>query len=155
MNREVHVQFCESAGVKLPCATRLVLTIKGKHHYLWRAVGQEGNVLDILVQRRRDKKAAKKFFRKLLEGLVYVPRVIVTDKLKSYSAAKLPIRNGIGHIPSHRPQNNFPLKLAPLEVHYTASPPSHAQWSSIAEHPSSENLRQIRAQCGQDFARPF
>jgi putative transposase len=44
------------------------LTINGKRHYLWRAVDQEGNVLDILVQRRRDKEAAKKFFRKLLKG---------------------------------------------------------------------------------------
>ena len=60
------------------------LTIKGERHYLWRAVDQDGNVLDILVQRRRDKQAAKKFFRKLLKGLTYVPRVIVTDKLKSY-----------------------------------------------------------------------
>jgi hypothetical protein len=49
----------------------------------------------------------------------------------------------IGHIPSHRPQNNFPLKLAPLEVHHTASLPPHAQWSSIADYPSSENLQQI------------
>jgi len=44
------------------------LTIKGEHHYLWRAVDQDGNLLDILVQRRRDKNAAKKFFRKLLKG---------------------------------------------------------------------------------------
>jgi putative transposase len=65
------------------------LTIKGERHYLWRAVDQDGNVLDILVQRRRNKQAAKKFFRKLLKGLTYVPRVIVTDKLKSYGAAKL------------------------------------------------------------------
>jgi putative transposase len=64
------------------------LTIKGERHYLWRAVDQDGNVLDILVQRRRDKRAAKKFLRKLLKGLTYVPRVIVTDKLKSYGAAK-------------------------------------------------------------------
>jgi len=64
------------------------LTIKGERHYLWRAVDQDGNVLDILVQRRRNKGAAKKFFRKLLKGLTYVPRVIVTDKLKSYGAAK-------------------------------------------------------------------
>jgi putative transposase len=64
------------------------LTRKGQHEYLWRAVNQEGNVLDILVQRRRDKKAAKKFFRKLLKGLSYVLRVIITDKLKSYGAAK-------------------------------------------------------------------
>ena len=44
----------------------MFLTIKGERHYLWRAVDQDGNVVDILVQRRRDKKAAKKFFRKLL-----------------------------------------------------------------------------------------
>ena len=44
----------------------IVLTINGEHHYLWRAVGQDGNVLNILVQSRRNKKAAKKFFRKLL-----------------------------------------------------------------------------------------
>ena len=47
-------------------------------------VDQEGNILDILVQRWRDKHAAKKFFRKLLKGCQYVPRVIITDKLKSY-----------------------------------------------------------------------
>src|SRR5262244_34623 len=73
------------------------LTINGKRHYLWRAVDQEGNVLDILVQRRRDKMAAKKFFRKLLKGLQYVPRVIITDKLKSYGAAKREILPGVEH----------------------------------------------------------
>jgi putative transposase len=52
-------------------------------------------VLDILVQRRRDKRAAKKFFRKLLKGSSYVPRVIVTDKLKSYGAATLEILPGV------------------------------------------------------------
>jgi putative transposase len=66
----------------------VVLTIGGKKHYLWRAVAQDGNVLDILVQSRRNKKAAKRFFRKLLKGLKYVPRGIVTDKLKSYGAAQ-------------------------------------------------------------------
>jgi putative transposase len=62
--------------------------IRGKLHYVWRAVDQDGHVLDILVQSRRNAKAAKRFFRKLLKGLQYVPRVIVTDKLKSYAAAK-------------------------------------------------------------------
>src|SRR5918911_5360404 len=65
----------------------VVLKINGQTHYLWRAVDQHGTVLDILVQRRRDKVAAKKFFRKLLKGLRYVPRVIVTDMLGSYQAA--------------------------------------------------------------------
>src|SRR5262245_38013573 len=73
------------------------LTINGKLHYLWRAVDQDDNVLDILVQSRRNKQAAKKFFRKLLKGLQYVPRVIITDKLKSYGAAKREILPGVEH----------------------------------------------------------
>ena len=68
----------------------MLLTIRGERHYLWRAVDQDGNVLDILVQRRRDKHAAKKFFRKLLKGCQYVPRVIITDKLKSDPSAGAP-----------------------------------------------------------------
>jgi putative transposase len=81
------------------------LTIKGERHYLWRAVDQDGNVLDILVQSHRNKKAAKKFFRKLLKGLRYVPRVIITDKLKSYGAAKQEIVPGVEHR-QHRYLNN-------------------------------------------------
>jgi putative transposase len=61
------------------------IRINGEAHYLWRAVDQDGNVLDILAQSRRDEKAAKRFFRKLLKGLQYVPRVIITDKLGSYT----------------------------------------------------------------------
>ena len=52
-----------------------------------RAVDQDGDVLDILVQNKRDKKAAKRFFRKLLKGLRYVPRVIITDKLSDKALA--------------------------------------------------------------------
>ena len=82
-----------------------VLILKGARHYLWRAVDQEGNGLDILVQRRRDKRATKKFFRKLLKGLTYVPRVIVTDKLKSYGAAKRERLSSVEHR-QHRYLNN-------------------------------------------------
>ncbi len=71
--------------------------INGKTHYLWRAVDQEGNVLDILVQSRRNKGAAKKFFRKLLKGCEYVPRVLITDKLGSYGAAKREVLSGVEH----------------------------------------------------------
>ena len=73
------------------------MTIKGKRHYLWRAVDQDDNVLDILVQSRRNKKAAKKFFRKLLKGLRYAPRVVITDQLKSYGAAQREILPGVEH----------------------------------------------------------
>ena len=61
--------------------------INGTTHYLWRAVDQDGEVLDILVQSRRNRTAAKRFFRQLLKGLQYVPRVLVTDKLGSYQVA--------------------------------------------------------------------
>ncbi len=81
------------------------LTINGERHYLWSAVDQDGNMLHILVQGRRDKIAAKKFFRKLLKGCQCVPRVIVTDKLKSYSAAKREILLGVEHR-QHRYLNN-------------------------------------------------
>jgi putative transposase len=86
------------------CAV-VVLTIRGQKHYLWRAVDQDGNVLDILVQSRRHKKAAKRFFRKLLKGLHYVPRVIITDKLRSYGAAKREILPGVEHR-QHKGLNN-------------------------------------------------
>src|SRR5467141_1924473 len=81
------------------------LKINRRSHYLWRAVDQDGDVLDILVQNRRDKKAAKKFYRKLLKGLRYVPRVIITDKLKSYSAAKAEVIPSVEHL-QQKYQNN-------------------------------------------------
>jgi putative transposase len=83
----------------------VVLTIRGQKHYLWRAVDQDGNILDILVQSHRNKKAAKRFFRKLLKGVQYVPRVIITDKLRSYGAAKREILPGVEHR-QHKGLNN-------------------------------------------------
>ncbi len=76
---------------------KVFLKINGRTTYLWRAVDQEGNVLDILVKSRRNKGAAKKFFRKLLKGCQYVPRVIITDKLASYGAAKREVLASVEH----------------------------------------------------------
>ncbi|MGH3702431.1 MAG: IS6 family transposase [Pseudonocardiaceae bacterium] len=73
------------------------IKINGKIHYLWRAVDQHGNVLDILVTSRRDTRAASRFFRKLLKGLEYVPRVLVTDKLGSYAAARRQVLRSVEH----------------------------------------------------------
>jgi putative transposase len=75
----------------------MFVRINGKLRYLWRAVDQHGNVLDILVQSRRNAVAAKKFFRRLLEGLRYVPRVIVTDKLASYRVAHRELMPSVQH----------------------------------------------------------
>src|SRR6476659_4315985 len=73
------------------------LTINGRRQYLWRAVDQDGNVLDILVQPRRDAKAAKRFFRKLLTKQCRVPRVLVTDKLRSYAVAHREVMPSVEH----------------------------------------------------------
>ncbi|MFE7245495.1 IS6 family transposase [Streptomyces sp. NPDC057580] len=79
--------------------------IQGLQRYLWRAVDQDGNVLDILLQNRRDKAAARRFFRKLLKGTRTVPRVVVTDKLRSYAAAHREVMPSVEHR-SHKGLNN-------------------------------------------------
>lgn len=81
------------------------IVMNGKKYWLWRAVDQDGYELDILLQSRRNKDAAKRFFRKLLTGLQYAPRVIITDKLKSYEAAKKEIIPNIEHR-QHKGINN-------------------------------------------------
>jgi len=82
----------------------VVITIGGTKHWLWRAVDCQGDALDILVQSRRNKKAAKRFFRKLFKqyGL---PRAVITDKLRSYGAALKALAPGIDHR-SHKGLNN-------------------------------------------------
>src|SRR6185436_2792929 len=75
----------------------LVVTIRGTKHWLWRAVDQDGFVLDVLVQSRRDKKAAKRLLRKLLKRQTRVPRVMITDKLASYTTAKTDVVPSVEH----------------------------------------------------------
>jgi putative transposase len=79
--------------------------INGQIRYLWRAADQDGTVLDILVQNRRDKAAARRFFRRLLKKTGAVPRVIVTDKLRSYGAAHREAMPSTEHR-SHKGLNN-------------------------------------------------
>jgi putative transposase len=77
------------------------IRIQGVIHYLWRAVDQHGVVLDILVQSRRDGEAATRFFKRLLKGLAYEPRVIVTDRLRSYGVAHRQLLPRAEHRQSH------------------------------------------------------
>ncbi|NSY72663.1 IS6 family transposase [Agrobacterium tumefaciens] len=83
----------------------MVVTIKGKKYWLWRAVDVNGYVLDALLQSRRNKRATLRLMRKLLKGQGTIPRVIVTDKLRSYSAAKAELMPGVEHR-SHKGLNN-------------------------------------------------
>ena len=75
----------------------MFIRIRDKQHYLWRAIDQNGHVLEILVQSRRNTRTAGRFLRKLLRGLQYAPRVIVSDKLKSYAAAKSTVLPHVEH----------------------------------------------------------
>ncbi len=83
----------------------VVIKIAGKTHWLWRAVDQHGRVLDVLVQSRRDKQAAKRLLRKLLKKQMRPPRVMITDKLASYGAAKREVMPGVEHR-RHKGLNN-------------------------------------------------
>src|ERR671910_1541490 len=141
------------------------LTINGERHYLWRAVDEDDNVLDILVQRRRNKQAAKKFFRKLLKGCQYVPRVIITDQLKSYGAAQREVLPSVEHR-QHRYLNNRaenshqPTRQRERRMQGFKSP-GHAQrflaaYGPIAQHfrPRRHRLsaRDYRREMGNRFA---
>lgn len=81
------------------------IKINGVQPYPRRAVDQNGNVLDILVQNRREKAAARRFFRRLLKKTGAVPRVIITDKLRSYGAAHREVMPCVEHRQSKHMDN--------------------------------------------------
>jgi transposase-like protein len=73
------------------------IRVRGALHYLWRAADQRGVVLDILVQDRRNGAAAKCFFKRLLQGMKYKPRRLVTDRLRSYGVARRTVMPNVRH----------------------------------------------------------
>ncbi len=89
------------------------VTIRGERHYLWRAVDQDGDVIDILVQRRRSASAAKRFFRKLLKGQGSEPRWLITDKLRSYGAAHRSVMPSVEHLTARYANNRAEVSHQP------------------------------------------
>ncbi len=124
------------------------MRINGVTHSLWRAVDQDGNVLDILVQPRRDKRAAVKFLRKLLKGLAYVPRVLITDKLASYGAAKRDVLPGVEHRQHKRLNNRAENSHQPTRERERRmrrfKSPGHAQRFLAAYGPIATHFRPRR-----------
>ena len=138
----------------------MALKIKGKKHWLWRAVDQHGLVLDILVQERRNQHAAERFLRRVLDGEARAPRVVVTDKLASYPPALKQVLPGVEHRRhkglnnraenSHRPVRKRERTLQRFK------PPAHAQqflepFSAVQNHfrprrhlLPAEHYRQLR-----------
>jgi putative transposase len=91
----------------------LFVNIRGQQHYLWRAVDQDGDVIDILVQPRRDRRAAERFFRKLLKGQGREPRRLVTDRLRSYAAAQRTVMPSVAHDTSQYANNRAEVSHEP------------------------------------------
>jgi len=113
---------------------------RGELNYLWRAVDQDGDTIDILVQKRRNKQAAKRFFRKLLKGQQDAPRRMITDKLKSYSAALREVMPSITHSTeqtennraevSHEPTRQRERQMRRFKISRTGSALSYCLWRS-------------------------
>jgi putative transposase len=90
--RGFHVRFSDTWHID-----EVFITIQGERQYLWRAVDQDGDTIDILVQRRRNQRAAERFFRRLLKGQGREPRWLITDKLRSYDAAHRTVMPTVKH----------------------------------------------------------
>ncbi len=90
--------------------------IDGKQHYLWRAVDQDGEIVDVFLQRRRDAKAAKRFFKRLLKAHRMEPRKIVTDKFRSYGVAHRELIPDTTHDTSQYANNRAELSHQPTRV---------------------------------------
>jgi len=114
------------------------IKMNGVQYYLWRAVDQDGVVIDILVQPKRDRWAALRFFRKLLHVAPRSPRVIITDKLRSYAAAKKLILPDIEHRQSrylnNRAENSHqPTRVRERQMKRFKSPEQAQRFLSVFE----------------------
>ena len=114
----------------------MAVIISGSHFWLWRAVDDEGEVLDLLVQRRRDKAAAVKLMRKLLKKQGFAPEVLVTDKLRSYGAAKSEMRLCARHEQGLRKNNraensHLPVRRRERKMQRFKSPGSAQRFLSV------------------------
>ena len=92
----------------------LFVTLNGRLQYLWRAVDEDGDVLDILVQSRRHRRAAVRFFRKLMKRQARVPRRLITDKLRSYAAAQRKVMPSVVHCTDQYANNRAEVSHQPI-----------------------------------------
>jgi transposase-like protein len=114
----------------------MAILIGGRRFWFWRAVDDEGEVLDLLVQRRRDARAAAKLMRRLLKKQGFAPDVLVTDKLRSYGAAKTRVRLSTRHEQGRRKNNraensHLPLRRRERKMQWFKSPGSAQRFLSV------------------------
>jgi transposase-like protein len=125
----------------------MAVLIAGRRFWLWRAVDDEGEVLDLLVQRRRDKTAAVKLMRKLLKKHGFAPDVLVTDQLRSYAAAKSELRLTARHEQGLRRNNraensHLPVRRRERKMQRFKSPGSAQRFLSV--HAAVQNTFNVQ-----------
>ena len=114
----------------------MAVLIAGRRFWLWRAVDDEGEVLDLLMQRRRDKTAVVKLMRKLLKKHGFAPKTLVTDRLRSYGAAKTQLGLSAGHEQGLRKNNraensHLPVRRRERKMQRFKSPGSAQRFLSV------------------------
>ena len=120
-----------------------VITIQREHQYLWRAVGHDGDTIDILVQRRRNKKAAVRFFRRLIKGQGREPRWLITDKLRSYDAAHRKVMPTVEHLNTVYANNRVEVSHQPTreqDYHMRGFSSSQQAQRLLTLHGLTQNL---------------
>ena len=120
------------------------LTINGRLHYLWRAVDQDGEVIDILVQKRKDKRAALRFFKKLLKKQGRVPFELMTDKLKSYGSAQEEVMPSVTHIQDRYSNNR-------VENSHQSTRQQERQMRGFKSHKQTQIFLSVHAQVNNLF----
>ena len=125
----------------------MAVLIGGRQFWLWRAVDDEGEILDLLVQRRRDAKAAARLMRKLLKKHGFAPALLVTDKLRSYGAARRRLRLSVRHEQGLRKNNraensHLPVRRRERKIQRFKSPGSAQRFLSVhASVPNTFNVQ--------------
>ncbi len=124
----------------------LFVTLQGRRQYLWRAVDEDGDVLDILVQARRNRRAAVRFFRKLLKRQGCVPRRLVTDKLRTYPAARRIVMPSVVHVTDQYADNRAEVSHQPTrqrerQMRRFKSPAHLQRFASV--HGAVQNLFRV------------
>ena len=130
----------------------LFVKIQGRQQYLWRAVDEDGDTIDILVQSRRNRRAALRFFRKLLKGQGCVPRRLITDKLRSYPAACRTVMPSVVHCTDQYANNRAEVSHQPTRQRERQmrrfKSAAHAQRFSRCTDPSRISFASAATSCG-------
>ena len=122
----------------------VVVTIQGQRRYLWRAVDQDGDLIEILVQKRKDTQAAKRFFRKVLGSQARVPLEITTDKLRSYAAAKRELLPSVPHCQDRYANNR-------AEVSHEPTRQQERQMRGFRSDAQAQRFLSVHGQCNNLF----